>query len=69
RASHPPAPPPPPPPSARPRPSSPAPVPLPAYRRAQRAEPAGGPSSVTVMLVIMAPAVLAAAALRSRSSR
>ncbi|WP_267893188.1 hypothetical protein [Streptomyces noursei] len=44
-------------------------MPLPAYRRAQRAEPAGGPSTVTVMLLIMAPAVFGAAILRPRSSR
>jgi hypothetical protein len=44
-------------------------VPLPAYRRAQRAEPAGGPGTVTVMLLIMAPAVFGAAILRPRSSR
>ncbi|MEE1754525.1 hypothetical protein PUR26_19160 [Streptomyces sp. SP18CS02] len=49
------------------KPPSPSPVPLPAYRRAQRAEPEGGPSLVSLTLLVTAPAVLAAAALRPRS--
>ncbi|MFV0126619.1 hypothetical protein ACLGI4_02675 [Streptomyces sp. HMX112] len=45
----------------------PSPVRLPTYRRAARPEPGGGPSPVSLMLLLTAPAVLAAAVLRPRS--
>ncbi|MFC5024425.1 hypothetical protein ACFPM3_20050 [Streptomyces coeruleoprunus] len=48
-------------------PVSPAAAPLPHYRRAQRPKPEGGPSMVSVMLLLTAPAVFAAAILRPRS--
>ncbi|MEV4946805.1 hypothetical protein [Streptomyces sp. NPDC053755] len=40
---------------------------LPSYRPAQRPRPEGGPSLVSMTLLVTAPAVLATAALRSRS--
>ncbi|TXS22255.1 hypothetical protein EAO71_25420 [Streptomyces sp. ms191] len=43
------------------------PVALPAYRRTARAEPEGGPSLVSMTLLVTAPAVLATAILRARS--
>ncbi|MFC7965640.1 hypothetical protein [Streptomyces cinereoruber] len=61
------APPPPPPTSARPVPPSPAPVALPHYRPVTRPQPKGGTSVLTTTLMIIAPAVLATAILRSRS--
>ncbi|SCG06993.1 hypothetical protein GA0115259_110815, partial [Streptomyces sp. MnatMP-M17] len=60
-------------PSASPSKSSAAPVAptppvaLPAYRKATREQPDGGPSMVSLMLLITAPAVLAVAILRPRS--
>ncbi|MEU8543680.1 hypothetical protein AB0C52_27435 [Streptomyces sp. NPDC048717] len=65
----PPAPPAPPSPSARPRPHVPAAVALPHYRRTARAKPKSSPNVVTTTLLITAPAVLATAILRPRSSR
>ncbi|MCX4831588.1 hypothetical protein OG785_36815 [Streptomyces sp. NBC_00006] len=69
----PPAPEPPPKPQPKPTPThtkpppSPKPVHYPAYRpTAHRAPPRGGPSLVTLTLLITAPAVLAVAALRPR---
>ncbi|MFE5689092.1 hypothetical protein [Streptomyces sp. NPDC056512] len=61
------APPPPAPkPTVRPKPS-PTPVSYPEYRPAPRkAPPRGGPSLVSLTLLITAPAVLAVAALRPR---
>lgn len=56
-----------PPPSARPEPPSAAPVALPHYRPATRPRPKRGTSVLTTTLVIIAPAVLATAILRSRS--
>ncbi|WP_228980815.1 hypothetical protein [Streptomyces sp. DH12] len=41
--------------------------PLPAYRAAQRPKPKRGPSMVSMMLLLTAPAVFAAAILRPRS--
>ncbi|MFF3749426.1 hypothetical protein ACFYYH_03020 [Streptomyces sp. NPDC002018] len=40
---------------------------LPAYRKATREQPRGGPSIVSLMLLVTAPAVLAVAVLRPRS--
>ncbi|MFD5032348.1 hypothetical protein ACFVWX_07370 [Streptomyces sp. NPDC058220] len=40
---------------------------LPAYRKATRKQPRSGPSLVSLMLLITAPAVLAVAVLRPRS--
>ncbi|MBT2443815.1 hypothetical protein J7E93_27700, partial [Streptomyces sp. ISL-36] len=54
-------------PSLRPRPPAATPVALPAYRRAARPEPEGGPSLVSMTLLVTAPAVLATALLRPRS--
>ncbi|MYV54776.1 hypothetical protein GT042_20155, partial [Streptomyces sp. SID3212] len=53
-------------PSARPTPS---PIALPTFHKAVRKQPRGGPSPVTLMLLITAPAALAVAVLRPRSSR
>ncbi|MEV2252759.1 hypothetical protein AB0I94_19650 [Streptomyces sp. NPDC050147] len=67
-----PTPPPPPRPSPKPSPSAPAkasptPVSYPSYRVAsRRTPPRGGPSLVSLTLLITAPAVLAVAALRPR---
>ncbi|MEV4867889.1 hypothetical protein [Streptomyces syringium] len=58
-----PAPPPPPSPAPRPKPARIAPR---AYHRADARTPDGGPSMVTLMLLLTAPAVLAAALLRPR---
>ncbi|MFJ3782079.1 hypothetical protein [Streptomyces sp. NPDC090093] len=58
---------PPPPVTVRPEPPPPAPVALPHYRPATRPQPKGGTSVLTTTLVIIAPAVLATAILRSRS--
>ncbi|MDJ0465323.1 hypothetical protein QMK30_28180, partial [Streptomyces sp. H27-C3] len=73
----PPRPSPPPPPPSSPRPPSRSPVAhpgpkgtqvaLPTYRRATRQEPRGGPSLVSLTLLVTAPAVFAAAVLRPRS--
>ncbi|MEV6247631.1 hypothetical protein AB0M38_15710 [Streptomyces sp. NPDC051742] len=52
----------------RPRPPAAGPVALPHYRRTSRPQPAGRTSVVTMTLVIIAPAVLATAILRPRSS-
>ncbi|MEU2434453.1 hypothetical protein ABZ611_34100 [Streptomyces sp. NPDC007861] len=64
-----PAPPPPPAPAPTVRPALgvPSPVALPSYRRPRREEPRGGPSLVSLTLLVTAPAVLAAAFLRPRS--
>ncbi|WP_177204513.1 MULTISPECIES: hypothetical protein [unclassified Streptomyces] len=42
-------------------------VPLPSYRAARRAKPESGPSLVSVVLLVAAPAIFAAAILRPRS--
>ncbi|WP_236242733.1 hypothetical protein [Streptomyces sp. CC228A] len=42
-------------------------VPLPSYRGARRAKPESGPSLVSVVLLVAAPAIFAAAILRPRS--
>ncbi|MFI7895822.1 hypothetical protein ACIFUY_31865, partial [Streptomyces sp. CACIS-1.16CA] len=70
-----PPPPPPPKPSPTPKPPvrteppEPRPVALPTYRKPARKEPRGGPSLVSLTLLITAPAVFAVAVLRPRSSR
>ncbi|MFB9607809.1 hypothetical protein ACFFTQ_33170, partial [Streptomyces roseofulvus] len=57
-------------PTTAPRPAPPAtPVALPHYKRASRPQPKTTSSPVTTMLLITAPAVLATAILRPRSSR
>ncbi|MGW5868470.1 hypothetical protein ACWFRJ_40705 [Streptomyces sp. NPDC055239] len=73
-AAEPAPPPPPPPPSPKPKPTpvvrpkiAPAPVSYPSYHAAPRnPPPRGGPSLVSLTLLITAPAVLAVAALRPR---
>ncbi|MFE6384182.1 hypothetical protein ACFVPJ_34135, partial [Streptomyces roseolus] len=68
----PPAPAPPAPPPARtaaPRPAAAPPAALPHYKRTSRPQPKSTASPVTTMLLITAPAVLATAILRPRSSR
>ncbi|MFB7943151.1 hypothetical protein ACFC39_39350, partial [Streptomyces sp. NPDC056049] len=60
---------PPAPPAAAPRPAPAAPVALPHYQRTTRPQPKSTRSPVTTMLLLVAPAVLATAVLRPRSSR
>ncbi|MFJ4214863.1 hypothetical protein ACIP27_19290, partial [Streptomyces hydrogenans] len=64
-----PTPPPPPSPAAAPPAAPPSPVPLPHYQRTSRPQPKSTSSPVTTMLLLTAPAVLATAILRPRSSR
>ncbi|MFE0339643.1 hypothetical protein ACFW1I_36335, partial [Streptomyces sp. NPDC058955] len=56
-------------PTTAPRPAPAAPVALPHYKRTSRPQPKTTSSPVTTMLLITAPAVLATAILRPRSSR
>ncbi|MFF0430884.1 hypothetical protein ACFYU9_01470 [Streptomyces sp. NPDC004327] len=53
----------------RPRPPAPGPVALPHYKRAARVKPKSSPNVLTTTLLVTAPAVLATAILRPRSSR